>query len=169
MRALGIARLSRDTDTSTSIERQVEQIELAARLRGDEVVTIVKDSDVSGAVSPFERSKLAPWLDGKSREWDTLIVAKLDRLTRSLFDFADLVKWCDAHGKILVSVSESIDLAMPHGRMMANLLVSFAQFERERMSERRSDARREVRGSGGWDGGRVPYGYRPVHARVDGS
>lgn len=66
MRALGIARLRRDTDTSTSIERQAEQIQLQAQLRGDELVHAVKDKDVSGAASPFGRPKLAPWLDGRS-------------------------------------------------------------------------------------------------------
>lgn len=162
MRALGVTRLSRDKDTSTSIERQEEQIRLAAKLRGDTLVAITSDTDVSGKVSPFERPGLGPWLNGRAGEYDTLIVAKLDRLTRSLFGFVDLMTWAADHGKNIVSVTESIDLDTPHGRMVANVLVSFAQFERERMGERRREAAEKVSAAGGWDGGTVPFGYSPV-------
>jgi DNA invertase Pin-like site-specific DNA recombinase len=119
---------------------------------------------VSGAVSPFERADLGPWLTdpAKIAQWDTLIISKLDRLSRSLIDFAGLLRWCQAHGKVIVSVSESLDFGTAAGRLMAQILMMFAQFERERMSERRADAAVKIRSNGHWGGGAVPYGYQTV-------
>lgn len=164
MRVLGGARLSRKTDESTSIERQTEQITLTAKVRGDTLVHITEDTDISGAISPFAREGLGPWLidPDKIKQWDVLVVAKLDRLTRSLKDFDELVEWMDAHGKILVSVSESLDLSTSTGRMFANLLAMFAQFERERIGERRREAGIKMRENGWWQGGQPPYGFVPV-------
>ena len=164
MRILGAARLSRKKDESTSIERQREQITLTARVRGDTLVHITEDSDISGSISPFAREGLGPWLidPAKIAQWDTLVVAKLDRLTRSLKDFDELVEWLDANGKTLVSVSESLDLSTSTGRMFANLLAMFAQFERERIGERRREAGVKMRENGWWQGGQPNYGFRPV-------
>ena len=163
-RALGARRLSNRTDESTSIERQGEQIKLTVQVRGDDLIHLTQDTDVSGAVSPFERADLGPWLTDphKIAQWDVLVVAKLDRLTRSLIHFNELVSWLDRNEKTLVSVSESLDLSTPTGRMFANLLAMFAQFERERMSERRSDRAKADKERGWYGGGRYPYGYKPV-------
>jgi site-specific DNA recombinase len=62
MRLLGACRLSHDTDESTSIARQQEAIGYAAKARGDELVHVTVDTDVSGALSPFLRPELSPWL-----------------------------------------------------------------------------------------------------------
>jgi site-specific DNA recombinase len=163
-RALGARRLSRKTDESTSMERQGEQIELTARIRGDSLVCMTEDTDVSGSISPFEREDLGPWLTDpdKISQWDVLIVAKLDRLTRSLKHFDDIISWLDRNGKTLVSVSESLDLSTNTGRMFANLLAMFAQFERERIGERRREAGVTLRENGWWQGGQAPYGYKPL-------
>lgn len=164
MRALGATRLSHKTDESTSIERQTEQVTLTARIRIDELIHITQDTDISGSVSPFLREGLGPWLTDQKKidQWDVLIVAKVDRLTRSLSDFDDLVGWLDRNGKTLVSVSESLDLSTSNGRMFANLLAMFAQFERERMSERRKEAADKISENGWWAGFGHPYGTRPV-------
>jgi site-specific DNA recombinase len=161
MRILGSARLSHDTDESTSIARQREQIDLTCKARGDILIHITEDTDVSGAVAPADRAGLGPWLTDPARiaQWDGLMVSKLDRLTRSLRDFDDLRMWCDEHGKTIISVSESIDLSTSLGRMFASLLAMFAQFERERMGERRADAARKARREGRYDGRTLYFGY----------
>jgi DNA invertase Pin-like site-specific DNA recombinase len=107
---------------------------------------------------------LGPWLTDpeKIAQWDVLIIAKIDRLTRSLSDFDDLVKWCDNNGKTLFSIDDTLDLSNSAGRMSANLLAMFAQFERERMSERRQEAAVKIRENGWWAGFGIPYGARPV-------
>jgi DNA invertase Pin-like site-specific DNA recombinase/uncharacterized protein (DUF427 family) len=161
MRALGAVRLSNLTDETTSPERQTEQITGFAGIHGHTVVRITEDLDVSGATRPFDREELGPWLEDpdKISQWDCLIVAKLDRLTRSLSDFDEFRKWCDEHGKTFMSVSESIDLSTPTGRMFANLLAMFAQFQRERTAELRAEAADTLRKAGRWGGGVVPFGY----------
>ena len=119
---------------------------------------------MSGATDPFEREQLGPWLTDpeKIALWDGLIVAKLDRLTRSLSDFDALCKWCERNGKIIISVDESLDLSTYVGRMFAGILAMFAQFERERIGDRRRQRAADDKGRGWWGGGRPPYGYRPV-------
>jgi len=168
VRALGAVRLSRKTDETTSPERQREQISHTVAARGDSLVYIAEDLDVSGAVSPFERPDLGPWLNGKSDQWDILIVAKLDRLTRSTSDLDALVKWCLANGKTLVSVSESIDLATSTGKMFIRFLGMFAEFERERISERRAEAAATLRNRAQFGGGQVPYGYQIEGSKAEG-
>ena len=159
-RVLGATRLSVDTDESTSIERQTQGITYTCKARGDTLVHVTVDTDVSGAVSPFERDGLGPWLrEPLASQWDVIMVAKLDRLTRALTHFDQFRQWCDDNGKTIVSVSESIDLSTSIGRMFANLLAMFAQFERERMSERRKEAADKAKLDGRFDGRKGPFGY----------
>lgn len=166
-RILGAARLSHSTDNSTSLERQHESIEMYGKLGNHVVVEITEDSDVSGAVSPFDRPELGPWLNEKLDQWDMIVVTKLDRLSRSLIDLETFVRWLKLHGKTLVSVSENIDLSTSMGKVFVQLLGIFAEFERTRMAERRSEAAAKIRSNGYWGGGQaLPYGYRPV--KMDG-
>lgn len=164
MRVLGALRLSHVTDESTSIERQRGQVTYGSKARSWDLVHITEDSDVSGAVSPFDREGLGPWLTDPELipQWDVLMVPKLDRLTRSLRDFDDTRLWCDQHGKTIVSIAESLDLSTSVGRMFANLLAMFAQFERERMAERRAEAAQRLMQDGRLNSGdvNVRYGYR---------
>jgi site-specific DNA recombinase len=164
MRILGATRLSRRTDESTSIERQRERITLRARADGHTLVHVTEDTDVSGSISPFDRESLGPWLTDPDKidQWDALMVVKLDRLTRSLTHFDTMVDWCDRHGKTLVGLDENLDLSTSVGRMFANILAMFAQFERGRIAERRREAAAKMRENGWWQGGRPPYGMRPV-------
>ena len=136
-----MVRLSNFTDETTSPERQNEQISLTAKVRGDTITGTAEDLEVSGAVSPFARDQLGPWLTdpAKIALWDGLMVAKLDRLSRSLLDFALLLKWCEANGKTIISVSEGIDFSTSMGRMFGQILIMFAEFERLRMAERRTE------------------------------
>jgi site-specific DNA recombinase len=159
-RILGAARLSRDSDVSVSIKGQRGDIASVATYRDARVVHVTEDADVSGGKSPFERPGLGPWLTDEAliAQWDVLVVSKLDRLTRSIGDFADLVKWCEKHGKGLVSKAEGIDLTTAAGRMMANVIVIFAQFERERIAERHQQSKEQRRQAGAWTSGRVPLG-----------
>jgi DNA invertase Pin-like site-specific DNA recombinase len=161
MRYLGAVRLSVVTDETTSPERQRELIKHAASAPGQTLVAIAEDLDVSGSVSPFLRPKLGPWLTDEHQiaTWDVLCVAKLDRLSRSLLDFTKLLRWCHDHGKAIISVSDSIDFGSSTGRMVANILMVFAEFEREQIRERRMAAARLLRENGKYGGGRVPFGY----------
>lgn len=163
MRLLGAARLSNDTDASTSIERQSEQIRAYATFGGHTVVEITEDVDVSGKVSPFDRPELGPWLNGKRDQWDALVVAKLDRISRSIIDFGNLLKWCQDNGKSIICLDPNIDFSTPNGRMFGNILMSFAEWEREMIGMRVADRRRSDRSKAWWTGGQgIPFGYSPV-------
>jgi DNA invertase Pin-like site-specific DNA recombinase len=161
MRLLGEARLSRDDDDSLSIEVQDDKITYTAKARGDRLMYMAHDVDVSGAVSPFDREDLGPWLTepDKIAQWDALIVAKIDRLSRSLLDWAKFIEWCDDHGKEVISIDEGFDLGKDVGRLVAGILILFAEFERKRIGERRRDTAEKMRANGQWNGGTAPYGY----------
>ncbi|HEX9542767.1 MAG TPA: recombinase family protein [Streptosporangiaceae bacterium] len=165
MRLLPVIRLSIETDETTSPERQLDKIQTYARLGDHELVPITEadyDLNVSGSVSPFERPGLGPWLqDDRLEMWDGLCVAKLDRLTRSLFDFVTLVSWLEARGKTLICIDPLLDLSTPAGRAFASITATFAQFERETIAARVRDAWHQLRDSGKYGGGQVPFGYRP--------
>src|SRR4029077_5309998 len=90
---------------------------------------------------------------------DIVVVYKVDRLTRSLADFAKLVELFDAHGVSFVSVTQQFNTTTSMGRLTLNVLLSFAQFEREVTGERIRDKIGASKRRGLWVGGMVPLGY----------
>ncbi|WP_240782353.1 recombinase family protein [Roseococcus sp. SYP-B2431] len=90
---------------------------------------------------------------------DVIVVYKIDRLSRSLMDFAKLVETMEAHGVTFVSVTQSFSTTTSMGRLTLNILLSFAQFEREVIGERIRDKFAASRARGMWMGGKVPLGY----------
>ncbi|WP_338324264.1 recombinase family protein, partial [Dankookia rubra] len=90
---------------------------------------------------------------------DAIVVYKIDRLSRSLMDFAKLVETMEAHGVTFVSVTQSFNTTTSMGRLTLNILLSFAQFEREVIGERIRDKFAASRARGMWMGGKVPLGY----------
>src|ERR1700730_2839236 len=91
---------------------------------------------------------------------DVIVVYKVDRLTRSLADFAKLVDLFDAHEASFVSVTQAFNTTSSMGRLTLNVLLSFAQFEREVIGERVRDKIAASKRKGLWVGGPVPLGYR---------
>jgi DNA invertase Pin-like site-specific DNA recombinase len=90
---------------------------------------------------------------------DVVVVYKIDRLTRSLFDFAKIVEIFDAHKVSFVSVTQSFNTTTSMGRLTLNVLLSFAQFEREVTGERIRDKFAASKKRGMWMGGNIPLGY----------
>src|SRR5271169_5351274 len=97
--------------------------------------------------------------DIRARKIDVIVVYKVDRLTRSLADFAKLVELFDAHGVSFVSVTQQFNTTTSMGRLTLNVLLSFAQFEREVTGERIRDKIAASKRKGIWVGGMVPLGY----------
>ena len=94
---------------------------------------------------------------------DIIVVYKIDRLSRSICDFAELTKIFDKHNVAFVSVTQEINTHTSAGRMMLNILITFAQFEREVIAERVRDKMAASRLKGKWVGSNVALGYRKVH------
>ncbi len=95
------------------------------------------------------------------------MVLKVDRLTRSLADFAKLVELFDEHEVSFVSVTQSFNTTSSMGRLTLNVLQSFAQFEREVIGERVRDKIAASKRKGLWVGGPVPLGYRSVDKKLE--
>jgi DNA invertase Pin-like site-specific DNA recombinase len=91
---------------------------------------------------------------------DTVVVYKIDRLTRSLADFAKIVEILDAKGASFVSVTQQFNTTTSMGRLTLNVLLSFAQFEREVIGERIRDKIAASKKKGMWMGGVPPFGYQ---------
>jgi DNA invertase Pin-like site-specific DNA recombinase len=118
------------------------------------------DGGCSGGT--MERPGLQQLLaDIRARRIDTVVVYKVDRLTRSLADFAKIVEVFDAHGVSFVSVTQQFNTTTSMGRLTLNMLLSFAQFEREITGERIRDKIAASKQKGMWMGGFVPLGYEP--------
>jgi site-specific DNA recombinase len=115
----------------------------------------------------MERAGLKRLLeDIKAGKLDTVVVYKVDRLTRSLADFAKIIEIFDSHKVSFVSVTQHFNTTSSMGRLTLNVLLSFAQFEREITGERIRDKIAASKKKGMWMGGLVPLGYDCVDRRL---
>jgi site-specific DNA recombinase len=113
----------------------------------------------AGSPAPRWIGPLCTSYSGTSRRIDTVVVYKIDRLTRSLADFAKIVEILDARGASFVSVTQQFNTTTSMGRLTLNVLLSFAQFEREVIGERIRDKIAASKKKGLWIGGVPPLGY----------
>ena len=104
--------------------------------------------------------------DCASGKVDIVVVYKIDRLSRSISDFADLTKKFDEWGVSFCAVTQDINTATSAGRMMVNILITFAQYEREVIGERIRDKFAASKRKGMWMGGIVPIGYKTEDRRL---
>jgi site-specific DNA recombinase len=104
--------------------------------------------------------------DIQSSQVDVIVVYKIDRLTRSLADFAKLVEAFDARSVSFVAVTQQFNTTTSMGRLTLNVLLSFAQFERELSAERVRDKVAASRRKGKWTGGTVPLGYEAIEKKL---
>ena len=104
--------------------------------------------------------------DIKAHKINIVVVYKVDRLTRSLADFAKLVELFDAHAVSFVSVTQQFNTTTSMGRLTLNVLLSFAQFEREVTAERIRDKIAASKRKGLWVGGVVPLGYQARDRKI---
>jgi site-specific DNA recombinase len=146
-----------------SLDAQREACEAYIKSQAHEGWRLVRDRYDDGGFSggSMDRPALQKLLiDVQARRIDVIVVYKVDRLTRSLADFAKLVETFDAHGVPFVSVTQSFNTTTSMGRLTLNVLLSFAQFEREVTGERIRDKIAASKKKGMWMGGVVPLGYR---------
>ncbi len=123
------------------------------------------DGGISGAT--MERPALRALLgEVRAGRVDTVVVYKVDRLTRALSDFARIVELFDSHDVSFVSVTQQFNTTTSMGRLTLNVLLSFAQFEREVTGERIRDKIAASKKKGIWMGGIAPLGYRAENRRL---
>jgi site-specific DNA recombinase len=122
------------------------------------IPTLYDDGGYSGGT--MERPALRRLLaDIEAGRIDVVVVYKVDRLTRALSDFAKLVEVFDRHGVSFVSITQQFNTTTSMGRLTPNVLLSFAQFEREVIGERVRDKIAASKKKGMWMGGMPPLGY----------
>lgn len=133
--------------SGAGLAAQRSAIRDASKSRGYELLKIVEDAGHSA--KSLERPGITSVLaDLDAGRADALIVAKLDRLSRSLLDFAGLMERGRRQGWALVALDLGVDTSTPAGEMMANVLATFAQFERRMIGQRTKDALAQKRASG---------------------
>ena len=145
-----------------SLHAQREACEAYIASQRSEGWALVRDQYDDGGISggTLERPGLQLLLtDIEDGLIDVVVVYKIDRLSRSLMDFSKLVEVFDRNGVTFVSVTQSFNTTTSMGRLTLNILLSFAQFEREVIGERIRDKVAASRKRGIWMGGPVPFGY----------
>lgn len=160
-KAVAYLRVSTDkqAEKGTSLSAQREQVGAYAKLYGLEIVEWIEDGGESA------KSLRRPGLKRALKALDSgdakaLIVAKLDRLTRSVRDLAELMDRYFGSGRYgLLSVGEQVDTRSATGRMVLNVITTISQWERERIGERVADMHK-VKASRGERVGKPPFGYK---------
>jgi DNA invertase Pin-like site-specific DNA recombinase len=160
MKAIGYVRVSteKQADFGVSLEAQSEKVRAMAVVQGAELVEVIVDAGESAkSLNRPGMARLLSLVDAGAV--DTVIIAKLDRLTRSVAHLAELLKRFEHRGVSLVSVADSLDTRRAAGRLVLNIMVSVSQWEREAIGERTRDAMHHKRANGERVG-TVPFGYR---------
>ena len=150
------------TGDFNSLDAQRESAENYIRSQGNEGWTALPERYDDGAFSgaTLERPALQRLIrDIESAKIDVVVIYKIDRLSRSLLDFAKLIELLDAHHVTMVSVTQQFNTTTSMGRLTLNVLLSFAQFEREVITERIRDKVAGAKRRGKWLGGTPPLGY----------
>ena len=158
-KVIGYVRVSTEKQADQGVSLEAQQLKLSnyAILYDMEIVEFVVEEGASA--KSLEREGLRKVLGAlESGVAEGVLVAKLDRLTRSVRDLGYLLeKYFNRFA--LLSVSEQIDTRSAAGRLVLNVLVSVAQWEREAIGERTRDAMRHKKSRGEYTGGFVPYGF----------
>jgi len=129
------------------------------------VYKVYTDAGFTGA--NLERPALQEMLrDMQENKINVVLVYKIDRLTRSPKDFYALIEIFEQYKVDFISITERFDTSTPSGRLLRNIMLTFAQFERELTSERTKDKLLERAQKGMWNGGSVPFGYKVVDKRL---
>lgn len=166
MRAIGYVRVSTDkqADRGISLEAQAEKIRAMAVVQGVELLDILVDAGESAkSLNRPGMARLQAMVD--SREVQTVIIAKLDRLTRSVKDLGELLERFQKRNVSLVSVAESLDTGSAAGRLVINIMVSVSQWEREAIGERTATALQHLKANRRVYN-HVPYGFSREDGRL---
>jgi len=159
MKAIGYVRVSteKQADFGVSLEAQSEKVRAMAVVQGVELAEVIVDAGESAkSLNRPGMARLLAMVDSGAIQ--TVIIAKLDRLTRSVADLAELLKRFERRGVSLVSVADSLDTRSAAGRLVLNIMVSVSQWEREAIGERTREAMSHKR-TGGERVGTIPFGF----------
>lgn len=141
-RVIGYVRVSTEeqADSGLGLDAQRDAIAAACASRGWELARVAADEGLSGKSLETRPGIRAAIADVEAGQADGVVVAKLDRLSRSLLDFASLMERARDRGWSVVALDLGVDTSTPAGEMMANVMATFAQYERRLIGQRTRDA-----------------------------
>jgi len=159
------------TDNQAEVEFnscQAQEEKIKSFINSQENILVFKVySDAGFTGANLERPALQEMLrDMQENKINVVLVYKIDRLTRSPKDFYALIEIFEQYKVDFISITERFDTSTPSGRLLRNIMLTFAQFERELTSERTKDKLLERANKGMWNGGSVPFGYKVVDKRL---
>ena len=159
MKAIGYIRVSteKQADFGVSLEAQEAKIRAMAVVQGADLAEVIVDTESAKSLNRPGMERLLSLVDAGAV--NTVIIAKLDRLTRSVKDLAELLERFTRRGVSLVSVAESLDTGTAAGRLVLNIMTAVSQWEREAIGERTRDAMSHKRAKGERVG-TIPFGFR---------
>lgn len=140
---------------------QEEKIRLQAKLKGVHLADLYQDLGISGSTDkrPGFQEMLRPEI---LKKIDYILVYRLDRFSRSVTDFHNYLSLLEKYDVELISITENLDTSSVAGRLLRNILIAFAQYERETIAERVTDGMYKHVQQGHWNGGQVPFGFDAV-------
>src|SRR5690242_7311046 len=159
MEAIGYVRVSTDkqADKGVSLEAQAEKIRAMAVVHNAALIDVIVDGGESAkSLNRPGMARLLAMVD--AGDVQVVIIAKLERLTRSVKDLCTLLERFERRGVALVSVAESLDTGSAAGRLVLNIMTAVSQWEREAIGERTRDAMSHKRNNGERVGN-IAYGY----------
>jgi site-specific DNA recombinase len=176
IRLVGVVRQSkRSGDQAVSEAGQTEAILADVELKNRQAEAEGKRFEIIGwaidigvsadKFDPWQRPELGKWLK-KPHTFDGLISYKLDRISRTMFDFAKLMKWLEDSGKLLICTRDSFDLSTEIGRAVAGILAILAEMELNNIKTRNQQTRKTLNEAGRDVGGHVPYGRKRVNGKL---
>ncbi len=159
MQAIGYVRVSTDkhAEQGVSLEAQAGKIRAMAVVHDAELTELIVDAESAKNLNRPGMVQLLSLVD--SRQVQAVIVAKLDRLTRSVRDLCELLERFERRGVALISVAESLDTSSAAGRLVINIMTAVSQWEREAIGERTRDTLSHKK-SQGQRVGNIAYGLR---------
>lgn len=165
-KAVAYIRVSSESqEDNTSLENQRRMIIAYALNNGFEIADWYQDTDSGSNESREGLTSLRKRFAQK--DCQAVIVFKVDRFSRSVLLGSTVRKEIEDNGGILISVSEAFDVSTPMGRMMLNILQTFAEFEKDTINTRfKMGKERRVKTKGGWLGGTPPIGYKAIGSRI---
>jgi site-specific DNA recombinase len=148
-----------------SLEAQKERLEAYCKAQDYSVYRLYEDGAYSGDSldRPALRQMMADIREGRI---NCVVAYKIDRLTRSVKDFHELLALFERQNVSFVAVTQNLDTQTPTGRLMRNILLDFAQFEREMTADRTRDKMHQRAQKGMWNGGNVPYGFENQNKKL---
>jgi DNA invertase Pin-like site-specific DNA recombinase len=160
MKAIGYVRVSTDkqADGGVSLDAQIEKVRAMATIQGAELLDVIVDAGESAkSLNRPGMARVLALVD--ARAVDCVIIAKLDRITRSVKDLAELLDRFNRRDVSLVSVADSLDTRTAAGRLVLNIMVSVSQWEREAIAERTKDAMAHMKATGARVGN-IAFGFQ---------